>query len=128
MFGFHFIRILREKIYLIIWPQKQRILSFFKFSSVLVSLVTIFSIIFYYGFENTRESHRIFFSILHFSFSFYFVKYFTTLLFSFRFWEYIRHTWFEFLVLLFYKNLYMQCLYMNVYKLFLSGLWSTRPQ
>ncbi len=102
MFGLNFLKKIREKIYLKIWPQKLRILSFFKYSSILVSLFTIFSIIFYYGFEDTRESHRIFFSILHFSFSFYFVKYIISLLFSFHFWNYIKKTWFECLVLMFW--------------------------
>ena len=102
MFGLSFFSKIREKIYLAIWPQKQGILSFFKYSSIAVSLLTIFSIIFYYGFENTHESHQIFFSILHFSFSFYFVKYIISLLFSFHFWNYIKKTWFECLVLSFW--------------------------
>lgn len=102
MLGLKFLKRIQEKIYLKIWSQKQSVLAFFKFSSIVVSLFTILSIVFYYGFENTKESHRLFFSILHFSFSFYFVKYIISLLYSFHFLAYIRKTWFEFTVLMFW--------------------------
>lgn len=102
MLGLNFLKRIREKVYLKIWPLKQVVLAFFKFSSILVSLFTILSIVYFYGFENSKDSHRLFFSVLHFSFSFYFVKYIVSLLYSFHFRAYIRKTWFEFTVLTFW--------------------------
>ncbi len=91
---------LREKIYLIIWDKKVPIMSFFKISSFLVSLLTIISIVIFYGYKHSPELDKAFYNILYFGFSFYFVKYIITLLFSYQLSKFIRKTWFEGSVLL----------------------------
>lgn len=86
---------LREIVYLKIWDKKVPIMNFFRISSFLVSLLTIISIVVFYGYKHSPESDRVFYNILYFGFSFYLVKYIITLLFSYQLTIFLRKTWFE---------------------------------
>lgn len=95
----NFFNKIREKLYLIIWDKKAIIMSFFKILGFLVSLVSVLSIVIYYGFKHSPEADKAFYYILYFGFSFYVVKYIISLLLSFQVKKYLRKTWFEAFVL-----------------------------
>ena len=95
----NFLYRIREKLYLLLWDKKTPIMSFLKISGFLVSLISVISIVVYYGFKHSTESDKLFYNILYFSFSFYVVKYLISLILSFQIKSYLKKTWFEALVL-----------------------------
>lgn len=100
MLGKHLFNRIREMIYLMIWDKKFPIMNFFRISSFFVSLLTIVSIVFFYGYKHSPNSDKAFYYILYFSFSFYLFKYIITLLFNYQVSKFIKKTWFEGSVLL----------------------------
>lgn len=100
MLGKHLFNRIREMIYLMIWDKKVPIMNFFRISSFFVSLLTVVSIVFFYGYKHSPNSDKAFYYILYFSFSFYLFKYIITLLFNYQVSKFIKKTWFEGSVLL----------------------------
>jgi potassium uptake TrkH family protein len=91
---------IREKISLFIWDNRNVTTALFSFLSLFVSTIAVLSIILYYGFPVTDKTFYWSQFIIKTSFAFYVLKYFVSLVMNFRIRKYIRHTWFEGLVVL----------------------------
>ncbi len=90
----------REKINLAIYDSKTRVLVWFKYASVLVSLVTILSIIYYYGFPKDTMTSIVTSYIVDISLIFYFLKFMVRIFYDFHPIRFVRNNWFEGVVLL----------------------------
>ena len=65
----------REKVNLFIYDSKPRVLGTLSFLNVLVSLAAIGVLIYYYGFNLTKDVKELCFNILEFSFGFYILRF-----------------------------------------------------
>ncbi|MCB0821435.1 MAG: hypothetical protein KDC09_01965 [Bacteroidales bacterium] len=90
----------REKINLAIYDSKTKVLSWFKYSSVLVSILAILSIVYYYGFPKDTLSSEITSYIVDFSLLFYFLKYMVRIFYDFHPIRFVRNNWVEGIILL----------------------------
>ena len=59
---------LREKVNLLIYDSKPKVLRFLSALNILVSLTAISTLVYYYGFELTEYSEDLSFKILEFTF------------------------------------------------------------
>lgn len=91
----------RERLNLKLFESKKRTLSIFRILNILVSLTAIGSIIYYYGYPQTKESEIVFFSIIQVSFAFYVLKFAVKLLYDFHPLKYIKKHWLESATVLF---------------------------
>jgi len=85
----------REKVNISIYGSKDRVLSWLKIASIIVSLTAISALIVYHGFFHEEETKRNLIMIIHISFAFYVLKYFLGFFYSFHPLSYLRNTWFE---------------------------------
>ncbi|MEJ6777791.1 MAG: potassium transporter TrkG [Crocinitomicaceae bacterium] len=85
----------REKVNLLIYDAKPKVLAVLTVMNILVSLTAISTLVYYYGFKLTDLSEHICFTILEVSFGFYIFRYFVKLFFDFHPPTFIRNNWFE---------------------------------
>lgn len=85
----------REKVNLLIYDAKPKVLALLTVMNILVSLTAISTLVYYYGFKLTDLSEHICFTILEVSFGFYIFRYFVKLFFDFHPPTFIRNNWFE---------------------------------
>lgn len=89
------IREFRERVNLLIYDSKPKVLGALSALNVLVSLTAIGVLIYYYGFELTPASKATCFGILEVSFGFYILRFLTKLFYDFYPPQFIRDNWFE---------------------------------
>ena len=89
----------RERINLLIYDAKPKVLAVLTVMNILVSLTAIGTLIYYYGFKLTDFSNFFCFTILEISFAFYIFRFFVKLFFDFHPLYFIRNNWFEALIL-----------------------------
>lgn len=94
------IRDIRERINLLIYDSKPKVLNVLSIMNVIVSLSAIGTLVFYYGFPLKPETKELCFSIIEFSFGFYILRFFTKLFFDFHPPTFIRKNWFEAIIIL----------------------------
>ena len=80
---------------------KGRVRRIMQLISLLVSLITIVSVIFYHGFYISLEWKKIISGIIYGSLFFYIIKYILFYFYTLHRWDYIRKSWFEGLVIVF---------------------------
>ncbi len=89
------IKEIREKINLLIYDKKRKVLAGLTIMNVMVSLVALCTLVYYYGFQLTDFSKDICFKILEFSFAFYILRFLIKVFFDFHPPTFIRNNWFE---------------------------------
>ena len=89
------IKDIREKINLLIYDKKRKVLAGLTIMNVIVSLVALCTLVYYYGFQLDDFYKGICFKILEFSFGFYIFRFFTKLFFDFHPPTFIKNNWFE---------------------------------
>lgn len=85
----------REKVNLLIYDAKPKVLGVLTAMNILVSITAISTLVYYYGFKLTDFSEHVCFTILEVSFGFYIFRYFVKLFFDFHPPTFIRNNWFE---------------------------------
>lgn len=85
----------RERVNLMIYDAKPKVLKTLTALNVLVSLSAIGTLIYYYGFELTQETQDLCFTIIECSFAFYIFRFLTKLFFDFNPPAFLRSNWFE---------------------------------
>lgn len=91
---------IRERIYLTLYDSKAPVLSFFKYSSILVSLVALGSITIYYGFPKDLATIEYSSIIINVSLFFYGIKYLVKWFYNYNMLEYLKSNWTQGLILL----------------------------
>jgi trk system potassium uptake protein len=89
----------REKVNITIYDSKSRVLRVFRTLYLLVSIASLCSIIYYYGFPQTDESKDFLVSILHFSFGFYVFHFLVQFVYDFEPRKLLKEQWFKVSVL-----------------------------
>jgi trk system potassium uptake protein len=89
------IKAFREKVNLLIYDAKPKVLGVLTVMNILVSLTAISTLVYYYGFQLSDFSEKVCFTILEVSFGFYIFRYFVKLFFDFHPPTFIRNNWFE---------------------------------
>lgn len=89
------IKEIREKVNLLIYDKKRKVLAGLTVMNVIVSLVALSALVYYYGFESTSFTREICFMIFQISFGFYIFRFFTKVFFDFHPPTFIRNNWFE---------------------------------
>lgn len=89
------IRDIRERVNLLIYDSKPRVLRVLSLLNVLVSLTAIFVLIYNYGFKISPETEEMCFSIIQASFGFYIARFLIKLFYDFSPGRFIRDNWFE---------------------------------
>lgn len=85
----------REKVNLLIYDSKKKVLGFLSVLNVLVSLTALGTLVYYYGFELTSHEKSISFAIIEISFAFYILRYLLKLFYDFHPPTYLKNNWFE---------------------------------
>jgi trk system potassium uptake protein TrkH len=85
----------REKVNLFIYDSKKKVLGILSFVNVLVSITALMTLIYYYGFELSKTTRDICFTIIELSFGFYILRYFLKFFYDFHPKEFLRKNWFE---------------------------------
>lgn len=89
------IRDIRERVNLLIYDSKPRVLGTLSFLNVLVSFTAICVLIYSYGFKITPETEAVCFSIIQASFGFYIARFLIKLIYDFNPGKFVRDNWFE---------------------------------
>ena len=85
----------REKVNLLIYDAKPKVLGTLTVLNVIVSLTALGTLVYFYGFGLTQFSRDICFTILELSFGFYIFRYFLKLFFDFHPPTFLKNNWFE---------------------------------
>lgn len=95
------LRSFRERVNIFLYDSKDWVLQRLKFTSFIVSVVAIGTLIYNYGFPQTAASSELLLNIIKASFTFYILYYLTRLIYDFNPKKFLRKTWFEGLMMLF---------------------------
>lgn len=91
----------RERINLAIYDSKSNVFAGFKYTSLLLSLLAIISIVYYYGFPKNSLASDVTSYVVDFSLVFYLLKYLVKIFYDFHPLKFLRENWFEGLILFF---------------------------
>lgn len=89
------LRDFRERINLLIYDSKPKVLRTLTFLNILVSLVAICVLIYNYGFHITPKAEAVCFSIIQASFGFYIARFLIKLFYDFSPGRFLKDNWFE---------------------------------
>lgn len=89
------IREIRERINLLIYDSKPRVLAVLSVLNVVVSLTAIGTLVYYYGFRQTPFSNELSFTIIETSFAFYILRFLVKLFYDFHPPTFLKNNWFE---------------------------------
>jgi len=84
------LRSIREKINIVIYDSKERVLRWFNILSIPVSLIAVFSLIWYHGYALDEETENMLIKVVELSFGFYILKYLLGFFYSFQPLSYLR--------------------------------------
>jgi len=90
---------IRQAINLRIFRTKRGVLITLRVLSLLISFLALAVIVYFHGFPKSRHSLIIYNAVLHFSFTFYLLKYIIRLIYDFQPWKFLRDNWFEGLIM-----------------------------
>ncbi len=93
------IKQIRERVNLLIYDSKPKVLGALTILNVIVSLTAISTLVYYYGFELTQASRDICFTIIEVSFGFYIFRYLLKLFYDFHPPTFLKNNWFEGIVI-----------------------------
>ncbi len=93
------IRDIREKVNLLIYDSKPKVLRGLSLLNVVVSLIALGTLVVYYGFPLSQDSQDICFTMLETSFAFYIVRFLVRLFFDFHPPTFLKKNWFETLII-----------------------------
>lgn len=88
-------RSFREKVNLVIYNSKTKVIGALSVSYILVSLFSIGVLIYYFGFPLTKEEKHTAFVILQYSFAFYILRFLVKILYEFDVPKFLKNNWFE---------------------------------
>ncbi|MFT5780585.1 MAG: trk system potassium uptake protein TrkH [Crocinitomicaceae bacterium] len=91
---------IREKINLLLYDSKRKVLGALSLLNVLVSLTAIGVLIYYYGFKLTPEAQGICFNILETSFGFYILRYLLKFIYDLNPKNFLKNNWFEGIIII----------------------------
>ncbi|QTN38813.1 ATPase [Cryomorphaceae bacterium] len=94
------LRSFRERVNIFLFDSKERVLSALNYGSLIVSLFTIGTLVYFFGYPQSDMSRSFVIMAVRGSFAFYFIKYFLGFVYSFHPRDYFRETWFEGLLML----------------------------
>lgn len=89
----------RERVNVIIYSSKDRVLTTFKLLNLLVSTTALIVLSFYYGFPYESDTAEVLLNVVRASFGFYVLQYLTKIIYDFQPLDFLRRTWFEGLVM-----------------------------
>lgn len=89
------LRDIRERVNLLIYDSKPRVLATLTILNVLVSLIAIVVLIYLYGFHITPEREALCFSIIQASFGFYIARFLVKFVYDFNPRQFLKDNWFE---------------------------------
>ncbi|MBL1279031.1 MAG: hypothetical protein COA33_002075 [Fluviicola sp.] len=89
------IKEIREKINLLIYDKKRKVLAALSVLNVFVSLLALSTLVYYYGFQLTDFSKEVCFTMFEISFGFYIFRFLTKVFFDFNPPVFIKNNWFE---------------------------------
>ena len=90
----------REKVNILLYDSKASVLGRMKWASLVVSLFSLGTLIYLYGFDHDPEGRAILLNIIKGSFAFYIVYYIIRFIYDFRPREFLKRTWFEAILML----------------------------
>lgn len=93
------IKEIRERVNLLIYDSKPKVLGALTIMNIIVSLTAICTLVYYYGFELTQFSRDLCFTILEVSFGFYIFRFLVKLFFDFHPPTFLKNNWFESIVI-----------------------------
>ena len=85
----------REKVNLLIYDAKPKVLGALTVMNVIVSLTALGTLVYFYGFGLTQFSREVCFTILELSFGFYIFRFLLKLFFDFHPPTFLKNNWFE---------------------------------
>ncbi|HAA00153.1 MAG TPA: potassium transporter TrkG [Flavobacteriales bacterium] len=91
---------IREKINLLIYDSKERVLAIFKYLNVIVTLTAVATLVYYYGFPQDTSTIDLSTFILKCSFGFYITHFFIRLFYDFEPGQFLRDHWIEAIMML----------------------------
>ncbi|MFZ5941538.1 MAG: TrkH family potassium uptake protein [Bacteroidota bacterium] len=91
---------IRQRLNLRIFRSRKGVLFTLRFLSLIISLLALAAIVYYHGYPKTAHSLLIYNSVLHFSFSFYLLKFLLRLIYNFQPGKFLKDNWFEGLMML----------------------------
>jgi Trk-type K+ transport system membrane component len=89
------IRDIRERVNLLIYDSKPKVLRTLTVLNIVVSLIAIVVLIYNYGFQITPEAEATCFTIIQASFGFYIARFLIKLFYDFNPGRFLRESWFE---------------------------------
>lgn len=89
------IRKLRETINLFIYDSKESVLRVLSVLHLVVSLVSVGTLVYYYGFHIDKQTARSLFNVIEISFGFYILRYVIKVFYDFNPIQFIRNSWVE---------------------------------
>lgn len=93
------VREFREKINLLIYDSKPKVLGSLSFLNVLVSLFSIGILIYYYGFPLSETDKQFTFMLIQFSFGFYILRFLIKIFYNFDPITFLKKNWFETIII-----------------------------
>ncbi len=93
------IREIRERINLLIYDSKPKVLTTLSVMNVVVSLTAIGTLVYYYGFELTAAANEWCFTIIEVSFGFYIFRFLLKLFYDFHPPTFLKNNWFEAIII-----------------------------
>ncbi|MDP4952856.1 MAG: hypothetical protein NWQ53_04370, partial [Flavobacteriales bacterium] len=86
---------IREQINIFLYGTKEKVLKAGRILNLLISLMAIFVLVYYYGFQHTPEQQEQLLMIIKGSFAFYVLHYLLRIIYDFSPLEFIKNSWFE---------------------------------
>ena len=93
------IREVRERINLLIYDSKPRVLAVLSALNVMVSLMAIGTLVYFYGFQLTEFTQDVCFTIIEGSFAFYILRFLIKLFYDFHPPTFLKNNWFEAIII-----------------------------
>ncbi|MEZ4937525.1 MAG: potassium transporter TrkG [Crocinitomicaceae bacterium] len=95
------IRKIREKLNLLLYDSKEKVLSIFKILHLLISSISMLSLVIYYGYTFDSDTIKYFLKVIEFSFAFYILRFVIRFIYDFNPREFIRKNRIEFILILY---------------------------
>lgn len=91
---------LRDRINVVLYDYKEITFRILNVLHVIVSLGSMGVLTYYYGYEQTQESHDFIFFLLQFSLGFFLLRFLIKWMYDYHPWEFIKKNWLQSLIML----------------------------
>ncbi|MCB0477000.1 MAG: hypothetical protein KDC84_02485 [Crocinitomicaceae bacterium] len=95
------IRKIRERLNILLYGSKERVLSIFKILHLLISSISMLSLVIYYGYTFDSNTVKYFLRVIEFSFAFYILRFIIRFIYDFNPKEFIRTNRIEFALIIY---------------------------